>query len=52
MGAGNAGVFKERGMHFTHRNINSLLAKTDEVRYTANITNAPIIGIKLDETIL
>ena len=42
-------------MHFIHININSLLPKTDEVRYIANITNASVIGIseaKLDETIL
>ena len=46
---------KKRGMHFIHININSLLPKTDEVRYIANITNASVIGIseaKLDETIL
>ena len=47
-------VFKKRGMHFIHINVNSLLPKIDEVRYIANITNASIIGIsetKLDETI-
>ena len=41
-------------MHFIHININSLSPKIDEVRYIANITNAPIIGTsetKLDETI-
>ena len=32
-------------MHFIHMNINSLFPKIDEVRYTANITNASIIGI-------
>ena len=48
-------VFKKKGMHFIHININSFLPKIDEVRYIANITNASIIGIsetKLDETIL
>ena len=47
-------IFKERGMHFIHVNITSLLSKIDEVRYIASITNASIIGInetKLDETI-
>ena len=48
-------VFKKRGMHFIHININSLLPKIDEVCcYIANITNASIIGIsetKLDKTI-
>ena len=47
-------VFKKRGMHFIHININSLLPKIDEVRCIANITNVSIIGIsetELDETI-
>ena len=40
-------------MHFIHININTILPKTDEVRYITNITNASIIGseTKLDETI-
>ena len=29
-------VFKQRGVHFIHMNINSLLPKIDEVRYIAN----------------
>ena len=48
-------VFKKRGMHFIHININSLLPKIDEVHYIPNITSASIVGIsetKLDETIL
>ena len=48
-------IFRKRGMHFTHININSLLQKIHEARYIGNITNASIIGIsetKLDETIL
>ena len=48
-------IFKKRGMHFIHINMNSLFPKTDEVRYIANITNASIIGIsetKQDKTIL
>ena len=42
-------------MRFIYININTLLPKTDEVRYIANITNASVIGTsetKLDETIL
>ena len=39
------GMSLEIGMHFIRININSLLPKTDEVRYIANITNASIIGI-------
>ena len=42
-------------MRFIHININTLLPKTDAVRYIANITNASVIGTsetKLDETIL
>ena len=45
---------KKRGMHCFRININSLLPRIHEVRSTANITNALIIGIgetKLDETI-
>ena len=44
----------KKGMHFIYININSLIPKIDEVRYTANITNASIIGTnetKLDETV-
>ena len=55
MSKGDRGVFKKRGMHFIHININSLLPKVDEVRYIANINNTSIIGIsenRLDETIL
>ena len=47
-------VFKKRGMHFIHININSLLPKIDEVRYIPKITNASIIGkseTKLGKTI-
>ena len=45
---------KKRGMHCFRININSLLPRIHEVRSTANITNALIIGIgetKLDGTI-
>ena len=47
-------VFKKGGMRFIHLNVNSLLPKTDEVHFIANITNASIIGINetklLDKT--
>ena len=46
--------FKERGLHFIHLNINSVLPKIDELRLIAKKTNASIIGLtetKLDETI-
>ena len=42
-------------MHFLHMNINSLLPKIDELRETAENTDAAVIGItesKLDSTIL
>ena len=48
-------IFKSRGLHFIHLNINSLLLKTEELRIIAKSTNATIIGIsgtKLDESIL
>ena len=38
-------VFKKGGMRFIHLNVNSLLPKTDEVHYIANITNPSVIGI-------
>ena len=48
-------IFKSRGLHFIHLNINSLLPKIEELRIIAKSTNAAIIGIsesKLDETVL
>ena len=48
-------VFKAKGIHLIHLNVNSLLPKIDEIRYIAARTNATVIGIsesKLDETIL
>ena len=48
-------VFKNRGLHFIHLNINSLLPKIEELRYIAKSTNAAVIGIcesKLDASVL
>ena len=48
-------VFKNRGLHFIHLNINSFLPKIEEVRYIAKSTNAAVIGIcesELDVTVL
>ena len=48
-------IFKKKGLHFIHININSLLPKIDEIRHMTKITNAAIVGIgetKLDKTIL
>ena len=45
----------QRGLHFLHLNINSLLPKIDELRLIANKTNAAVIGIsesKLDKSVL
>ena len=47
-------MFQERGMHFIHLNITSLLPKIDEPRYIAKLINATTIGlseIKLDNTV-
>jgi len=47
-------VFKQRGLHFIHLNINSLLPKIDELKLIAKKTNAAIIGItesKLDASV-
>ena len=47
-------VFKSKGIHLIHLNINSLLLKIDKIRYIAERANAAEIGItesKLDESI-
>ena len=50
------GVFLIRGgLHFIHRNINSLLPKIDELRNIAGTSNAAVIGVgesKLDDSVL
>ena len=51
----NYDVFKKRGLHFLHININSILSKIEEVKIIALKTNATVIGIsesKLDESVL
>ena len=48
-------VFKHRGLHFLHSNINSLLPKIDELSHIAKLTNAAVTGIsesKLDDSFL
>ena len=48
-------IFKHRGLHFLHLNINSLLPKIDELRHIARLTNVAAIGIselKLDDSVL
>ena len=48
-------VFKKRGLHFIHLNINNLLSKIEELRYIAKSTNAAVIDIcesKLDASVL
>ena len=38
-------MIKNRGLHFIHLNINSLLSKIEELRYIAKSTYATVIGI-------
>ena len=48
-------VFKIKGLHLLHLNVNSLLPKIDKLRYIAKLSNATAIGItesKLDNCIL
>ena len=48
-------VFKKRGPHFGHININSPLPKIDELEYIAKLSEAAVIGIsesKLDDSVL
>mgnify|MGYP001792126289 FL=1 len=46
--------FQQKGLHFIHLNINSLLSKIDELREIAKNSNAAVIGItetKVDSSI-
>ena len=48
-------VFRSRGLHFIHLNINTLLSKLEELSYIVKFTNDAIIGIcesKLDASVL
>ena len=48
-------VFKSKGLHLIHLNINNPLPKIDELRCIANSSNVPVIGIsesKLDAPVL
>ena len=38
-------IFKKKGLHFFHININSLLLKIDELRYLTKLSNASTTGI-------
>ena len=38
-------VFRSKGIHLIHRNVNSLLPNIDEICYRAERTKAPVIGI-------
>ena len=47
-------VFRSKGIHLIHLNVNNLLPKIDEIRYIADRTKATVIGItesNLDESI-
>ena len=47
-------VFRSKGIHLIHLNVNSLFPKIDEIRYIAERTKAAVTGItesKLDESI-
>ena len=47
-------IFKTKGLHLMHLNINSLLPKINELRHMARLSNAAVIGIceaKLDKSI-
>ena len=48
-------VFKKRGLHFVHININSFLPKINELRYIAKLSEAAVTGIsksELDDSVL
>ena len=47
-------IFKKRGLHIIHLNINSLLPKIDEVRHIDKSSNLSVIGLsetKLDDSV-
>ena len=47
-------IFKKRGLHIIHLNINSLLPKIDEIRHIAKSSNFSVIGLsetKLDDSV-
>ena len=47
-------IFRSRGIHLIHLNVNSFLPKIDEMRYIAESTRATVIGItesKLNESV-
>ena len=47
-------IFKKRGLHIIHLNINSLLPKIDEIRHIAKSSNLSVIGLsetKLDDSV-
>ena len=47
-------IFKKRGLHFIHLNINSLPSEIEELRQIAKDTNSAVTGLsetKLDKTI-
>ena len=48
-------VFRSRGLHFIHLNINSLLSKIEELSYIATSIDTAVIAIcesKLDASVL
>ena len=48
-------LFKAKGIHLTHLNLDTLLPKIDDIRYIVKRTNGTVIGIskpKLYETVL
>ena len=38
-------VFKKKGLHFVHININNLLPKINELGYLTKLSNPSIVGI-------
>ena len=45
---------KKRGLHFLHKNRNSILSRIEELRHIAKLSNASVIGVsqsKLDDSV-
>ena len=45
LNSNESNVFRSRGIHLIHLNVNSLLSNIDEIRYIAERTKAAVIGI-------
>ena len=48
-GDSNCNIFKKKGLHILHLNVNNLLPKIDEIHFTEKQSNASIKGHPLNK---